>query len=199
MILLAGSAAAADTSNLDRLADLMHGTFDTHASNADSKPETHLVDRRVRIDLPLLGDYVFYSQINEGEEQTVYRQRILALEAADDGRIVQSAYSLKNPDQFVDAGPGDFTEVSKADLVASLPDGCERVYELRGAEFYGRVDPRNCIITSSRTGKLRAIEAESILSESSLKQAERGFDAETGEKLFGTEEGEFYELFRREQ
>ena len=58
------------------------------------------------------------------------------------------------------------------------------------------VNPATCIITSSRTGKLRAIGAESIVGENGLQQAERGFDPETGEQLFGTAQGEYYMLKR---
>ena len=79
-----------------------------------------------------------------------------------------------------------------------MPNGCKQTFKPTDDGFHGLVDPAKCVITSSRTGKLRGIGAESLLTETTLKLAERGFDADTGEQLFGTKPGDYIELQRVE-
>ena len=195
--LLCGCATTS-TSQVEQLAMLMEGRFDTHAPGASAPPKTRLVDTRIRVIAPAFGDVVFYSQINMGDSQKVYRQRLLVFEQTADGLIQQSAFSFKTPERFVDGNANELAKLLKTDVEASLHEGCRQMYQQAGKGFYGRVNPDTCIITSSRTGKLRAIEGEAMVMGDRLRQAERGFDPETGEQLFGTEAGVYYELLRVE-
>lgn len=187
-------AAAAD--DVDRLATLLEGRFDTHAANPGLPASDRLVDSRVRFSLPWLGEHVFYQQINHREEQSVYRQRVLVLSLADDGTLVQVAYALKNAAEYTGASVAELEGITADDLEQFMPDGCEQVFSPTEDGFHGHVDPARCIITSSRTGRLRGIGAESVLTETTLRLAERGFDPDTGEQLFGTGPGEYIELTR---
>jgi hypothetical protein len=63
------------------------------------------------------------------------------------------------------------------------------------ARWIGRVEPADCRIFSERRQAEIAIEGETRLGTKSLLQTERGFSLE-GEKLFGTNEGEFIQLYR---
>ena len=191
LVLLAAATFADETPELASLADTMAGTFRSVESDA-------LTDRRVRADLPALGEVVFYQQLNQGPEKSVYRQRLLVLAAdGDDGAIRQTAYSFVDAGRWVDADAGQLTALTQADIERTLPDGCRMRWSATETGFAGHTDPATCRIISSRTGKPRRIEAESLLDGETLRLAERGFDDE-GNQLFGTEPGDYLVLERIE-
>ena len=193
---LAASLAHAE-SDLDQLAALLAGKFDTHAIQPELAVAERLVDKRVRISAPQLGKYVFYQQINHRQNLEVYRQRLLVLSvASNSGDIVQHAYALNEPEWYVDADAAVFENIDMDDLDAFMPSGCEQVWTRTAEGFAGYVDPERCEIISSRTGKPRRIESESKLTNETLRLAERGYDADTGEQLFGTAQGESLLLVR---
>lgn len=194
---LMASAASGD-SEIDDLAGLMDGKFDTQASAVELEPDARFVDQRRRVAAPQFGDYVFYQQINHREDLAVYRQRLLVLEVSATGRIEQRAYAFKEPEWYVDAGAEAFGSIALDDVEAFMPDGCEQVWTRTEEGFRGYVDPKRCEITSSRTGKQRQIESENVLTESSISLVERGYDPETGEQLFGSPQGESILLGRVE-
>lgn len=178
-------------SDMEELAQLIEGTFDTHALDPGLPPEQRLVDRRIRLNVPGLGGYVFYQQINHRENLEVYRQRILVLGISEEsGRIEQRAYALREPEWYVDADADVFTTLRMDNLDKFMADGCEQVWTRMGKGFRGYVDPKRCQVTSTRTGKLRSIEAENYLDADSVSLVERGYDPDTGEQLFGSPPGE---------
>ncbi|MGI9239120.1 MAG: chromophore lyase CpcT/CpeT [Woeseiaceae bacterium] len=196
--------------DIDELAEMLTGTFDSRLASLDQiadhsddhsddqSDEQRFVDRRIRLTLPALGPYVFYQQINQHEDLEVYRQRVLVLRISETtGRIEQRAFSLRDAPRFVDADAGAFETIGSADLDDFMADGCEQVWTKMSGGYRGYVDPDTCTIISKRTGKLRSIESESLLTKDALALAERGFDAETGEQLFGTLPGAFLRLGRR--
>ncbi len=189
------SAVFAD-SELEQLATLIEGTFDSHLANPEQPLEQRLVDRRIRLNNSELGDVVFYQQINHREDLSVYRQRILVVSEVG-GELLQHAYALLEAGKFVDAGVDAFTTLNERDLDAFMPDGCEQVWTRTADGFRGYVDPERCQIISSRSGLAREIEAENILTHDSASLVERGYDAETGEQLFGSPQGESFLLRRR--
>ena len=183
-------ACALAESDIDRLDALMQGVFES----VDA--EDPFRDKRVRVHAPGIGEYVYYYQVNSGPEMKVYRQRLLVLEAdPESGEILQHAWSLKEPEQKIDAAADDFAEFTVDDIEPTMDDGCEQVWQPADDGFRGYVDPKRCVIISSRTGKPRGIEAESVLTSESLQLAERGYD-ENGEQLFGTPPGELFFLKR---
>ena len=188
--ILVVTPAVANDGVLDDIAALMHGEFTMDVG------ETRMIDRRVRIDAPAVGDVVFYLQINQGPELAVYRQRILVLETDPaSGDVVQRAFSLNDPERWVDAEPPQLKDLTMDDMERTLPEGCEQVWTKTARGYRGYTDPGTCRIISSRTGKPRRIEAVTELTESSLSLVERGFD-EQGNQLFGTKPGDSYVLRR---
>ena len=180
------SPALADSNTLHALATMMQGKF------VIDDGDTRMTDRRVRIEAPDIGNVVFYLQLNQGPELALYRQRILLLEAVPGSdEVVQRAYSLIEPERFVDAEPSQFLGLSRDDIERILPDGCEQVWTRAGEEFQGYTDPARCTIISSRTGIPRRIEAVTSLTATTLSLVERGFD-EDGRQLFGTKPGESF-------
>ena len=193
-------ASAADQVELDELAGLMAGRFDNQAAIAagDAAEDDFLSDWRQRIDAPQLGNTVFYLQLNQGADRDLYRQRILVLSLdAETGSIKQSAYTLTNPEPFADAmSTSDvFRDLGPDDVERMLDDGCAQYWTRTDDGFSGYVDPDNCRIISSRTGNPRRIEALTILTDTTLDLAERGFD-DDGNHLFGSAEGETTQLTR---
>ena len=91
-------------SNIADLANLLTGTFDSHAFDPGLSPEQRFVDKRLRLDTPNIGDYVFYQQINERSNLQLYRQRILVLTVSTgSNRIQQRAFKLRDAEWYVDA------------------------------------------------------------------------------------------------
>lgn len=192
------AAVSAWSAEIDELALLLAGTFDSRLTDASQPAQPRFVDRRIRLDLPTLGQHVFYQQINQNEKLDVYRQRILILEVSDaSDQIEQRSYALKDAQRFIDANAVAFTTLGAGDLHEFMADGCEQIWTKTSDGFRGYVSPATCQIVSKRTGKLRSIESESRLTRTTLALVERGFDTETGEQLFGTPPGESLLLGRR--
>ena len=183
---------------LERLSDMLEGEF-IHEPISEDAEQRFFSDRRERIDAPSIGEYVFYLQLNQGDERQLYRQRVLVLKRNDaTEQIEQRTYRLKNAERFIDAtnGDGGFNGFSTDDIEEYFEAGCIQVWTETADGFRGYVDPDSCRIISSRTGKPRLIEAENLLTERTLSLAERGFDPDR-KQLFGTPPGEFLELTRR--
>lgn len=180
----------------DELATLFVGTFDT--TEIPGSEESRIVDRRVRIDAPDLGEFVFYQQINRGDDLELYRQRIFVWKVDQQtNEISQSAYTLRDAERYIDARQADFVDLSLTALASFMPIGCEQIWTRNERGFQGFVDPDSCRVVSTRTGKVRSIEAESQIEQQTLALAERGFDPQTGEQLFGTPAGQYTLLGRR--
>lgn len=191
--------AGADTVALERLAELLQGRYDTHASpssTAEQSSEERLIDSRQRVHAPTLGPVVFYLQLNRGADLDLYRQRILIFTESQ-GKIHQNAFTLKDASRFEDAASGDdvLRGVTEDDIEPMFVEGCSQVWTATSDGFSGYTDPKTCRIISSRTGKPRRIEAETVLREGSLSLAERGYDDDMNQ-LFGTPQGETTPLHR---
>lgn len=188
LLILGMSLPAAADSLSKELADAMAGTY------VLKDEEQYLTDRRQPFAAPAMGKTLVHQQINEGDDQVVYRQRVFVFENID-GHVQMVAWSFKDPGAWENADQTMLSELTWDDLERSLPDGCEQIWEKTDNGYYGLLEPENCRIISSRTGKPRLIGAESELTSDALKQTERGYD-ENGEQLFGTAPGEFLILKR---
>ena len=115
LLLAMATAAMADDESIESLASLMEGTYEV------DEPGSRMTDRRTRIDAPELGEVVFYLQVNQGADLDVYRQRILVFEAAA-SVVYQRAYSLQDPERWVDAVADDFSGIGRDAVERTLPD-----------------------------------------------------------------------------
>lgn len=187
---------AASAGPLDELSEMMQGRFDTHGAERTAGNTSRLVDSRQRASAPELGAVVFYLQLNRNDDLSLYRQRILVF-SSQNGRIVQKAYLLNEPERFVDAEDGDevLGGIAPADVTPMFREGCETVWTKTDGGFRGYTDPSTCRIISSRTGKPRRIEAEAVLTKDTLSLVERGYDDDMNQ-LFGTPQGESTVLHR---
>jgi len=176
---------------------MMEGTYRSDPTVATDAELPDLLDRRVLVQAPTFGDYVMYWQLNSGPDSEVYRQRLLVFEATDDGEIVQTTWSFRTPERFVDAfdAPELFAELAADAVVATLPKGCDQVWRRTNTGWEGSVSPENCRVWSERRQMWRRIGADARLEADAYWQAERGF-ADDGRQVFGTPPGELYRLDR---
>ena len=187
---------SAHADRLAEFANLLTGTFDTHARGEPRGEQSRLIDRHVRIDAPEVGALVMYLQLNSGDELALYRQRVLVFEL-DGDVIVQRAHQIADAERFVDLDEASAAEVSLTadDIKRMFESGCAQRWRYANGQYSGYTDPATCRIISSRTGKPRRIEAESLLSVEGLAVTERGYDDEMNQ-LFGSAPGDMTMMFR---
>ncbi|MFK7887569.1 MAG: chromophore lyase CpcT/CpeT [Gammaproteobacteria bacterium] len=178
---------------LDELSSSLQGRYDTHhpAHETTVPDQQRLIDSRQRVKMPELGEHVFYLQLNQGADLALYRQRILSLTQGPHPHTVeQRTYTISDPKKLVDARTGDerLSALNRSDLTAMFTSGCEQIWTRTEDGFRGYVDPATCKIISSRTGKPRRIEAETILQGNEMRLVERGYD-DNMKPLFGTPQG----------
>lgn len=188
--------AAATSADLDRFVALFDRSFSTPPSDATNR----LSERRVRIRSPHLPGVWFYTQLNSGEDQRVYRQRLNRFGLSPDGSaVVQTAYALVDPQAFENLWnkPDLAATVDESDFKAMFSAGCQVVWR-PGADdtWSGYVDPQTCVVDSARRGRKIRIESESRLSRSAYQTSERGFDLDM-KLLWGSEPGTFVTLYPR--
>jgi hypothetical protein len=192
-----GACAGDRDEEIRDMLNMMQGTYQSDPTEEPDEELPDLLDRRVVVSAPALGRHVVYWQLNSGPERKVYRQRILTFAAGDDGQIVQTTWSLRDPEAFVDAfaSPERFAPLTSDNVEASLPDGCDQVWRRSEDGWYAEVDPDTCRVWSERRQMWRRIGAEARVAPDAYFQAERGFD-DDGNQVFGTKPGELYRLNR---
>src|SRR5690606_2499148 len=75
----------------------------------------------VRLDMPLLSDYVFYSQESAANDaRRITAQRLMTCEAVKDGRIIERVYTFAQPQRWRDGhlNPGLFKGIMLDDTTA---------------------------------------------------------------------------------
>jgi hypothetical protein len=173
-----------------RLAMDLEGTYNRAISDA-AEP---LRDRRIRLSPLGAGEWIYY-QVNEGADlENVYRQRVLQLQAGDNGTIAQVAYTLKTPEPF-QALDAPLSALTLSDLDITLTEGCEMIWIEMPNGWAGRVDPGRCVIFSERRDTNMRIGSRADLIGNRLRQAESGYDMD-GVRLWGSEDGEWLTLYR---
>lgn len=195
--LFMASTQAQDGSDAQSLAAGMIGSYQTSPDD----PDNDFVDTRVSMAPLGPGQWVYY-QLNTGPDRAVYRQRVLQFTDKPDGGVLQTTWSLKDPERAAIQPSASNVSVglSMEDLVPALDDGCDQHWrydkDIEGGPWVGLVDPATCKIFSERRQETIAIKAEARLNTETLYQTEKGFDA-SGTQLFGGPEGEFIILYRQ--
>lgn len=180
------------TNPAERLAQAMDGEF----LRLPDASQTPLRDKRIRIDPLGPGEWLYY-QINEGENLSeVYRQRVLQLRTDTNGRVIQTAYSLKTPEPLQAFDAAAITTLTLNDIEPTLGAGCDLIWIEMGDGWAGRIDPADCLIVSQRRQTEIRIGTRTDLIGDRLRQAESGYDLD-GNRIWGSEDGEWMVLRRQ--
>ena len=180
---------------IEALSEMMLGDFATSPDNL----EATIIDRRVAIAIDGETGFWFYSQLNTGDDQKLYRQRFHHVSASEDGQsLVQRSYVPVNAERLVDAWmkKGALTQITAADMKPALGEGCEQVWKVDTTGVWrGTVDPKTCTIFSQRRQQKIGIGADGYYDGNSYGTSERGFD-ENMNKIWGSEPGQYITLRR---
>jgi hypothetical protein len=186
-------------SELAELADLLPGRYNNVAQaeeDAKQGTETHaaLMLDIVRVDIPLLSDYVFYVQESAaGDARRVTQQRLLTFEATKDGAIVERVYSFAQPGRWRDGhlNAGLFTGLMFKDTTPL--NGCELSWKKDGEKFVGANNRESCRVTTPALGSTK-VDMRAELTADELALAELSY---SGSKLVQGNTAEPFYRFRR--
>jgi hypothetical protein len=186
-------------SELLELTDLLPGRYNNVAqSEADAAEgrERHppLSLDIVRIDLPLLSDYVFYLQESAvGDARRITQQRLLTFEPAKDGSIIERVYSFAEPARWRDGhlNSGLFRGMMFRDTVPL--GGCDLLWKKDGDKFTAANQRETCRVTSPALGSVK-VDMKVELSADELAMAELSY---AGSKLVQGDAAEPFYRFRR--
>jgi len=186
--------------DLVELSDLLPGRYNTIAQaqeDAKTGAEAHtaLAVDIVRIDIPLLSDYVFYVQESAADDpRRVTSQRLWTFEAVKDGRIVERVHSFVRPARWRDGhlNAGLFKSLMVQDT-AQL-NGCDLDWKKDGDKFVGANVRESCRVNSGPHGSVK-VDMRVELSGEELAMAELSYGA--GGKLVQGNSTEPFYRFRR--
>lgn len=185
------------TAGEDPASELMAKLVGSYRTTELKEGENPMWDRRQVVELSAMGTTGVYWQLNTGEEEKLYRQRLLTFRNNDNGSVTQLTWNFAAPEKVVNQFNNTtlFAALTEADVEQGLPDGCEQVWRRDGDSWLGVVDPATCRLWSERREQWRRIGAEARLYPDALWQVERGFDDDM-KQLFGTPAGEYHKLDR---
>jgi hypothetical protein len=187
-------------SELVELSDLLPGRYnnvaqaqqDLQAGRAQHAP---LILDIVRVDMPLLSDYVFYTQETAADDPLrITSQRILTFEAIKDGRIVQRIHTFKQPARWRDGqlNPGLFKGLMATDTTQMA--GCDLDWKKDGEKFVGQNVRDVCRVNGGSLGSVK-VDMRAELSGDEFAIAELSYTA--GGKLVKGDAAEPFYRFQR--
>ncbi len=135
-------------SNLAEIGDLLPGRYNNVAQAEDDAKagrDLHTAVQLdiVRIEMPMLSDYVFYAQETGAEGQRrIVTQRLLTFDAVDDGSVVERVYNFSEPGRWRDGhlNPGLFTGMMFRDTQPLA--GCDLLWKKTGPDSSHRTRVR---------------------------------------------------------
>lgn len=174
------------------------GEYDNHeqvfrARAKGEKPHEHLHHIFAPVELPAVGEHVFYVQQSFPEEGgRIYRQRLYRFTPNRERRAIElTIFSFPNEQAVVDAHlqPEKLAQLDPATL-RSIP-GCEVYWHFTGEYFEGRMDEGACTFISPRSGKRITIHDDLKLTAEEIWIRDVARDEE-GNLVFGDPEREHH-------
>jgi hypothetical protein len=187
-------------SELAELADLIPGRYNNAAQAeaevaAGKRAHPALALDIVRLDMPLLSDYVFYSQETAANDaRRITAQRLMTFEAVKDGRIIERVYTFAQPQRWRDGhlNPGLFKGIMLQDTTPM--QGCDLEWKRDGEKWLGTNHRDTCRVTSAALGSVK-MEMKIELSPDELAVAELAYTA-GGQLVQGSADEPFYRYRR---
>lgn len=207
MLVLACIASCACSSQLKKaeselveLSDLLPGRYNNAAqaeqeAASGKRARPALALDIVRLDMPLLSDYVFYSQESAANDaRRITAQRLMTFEAVKDGRIVERVYTFAQPQRWRDGhlSPGLFKGLMLQDTTPL--HGCDLEWKKDGDKWVAANHRDTCRVTSGALGSVK-MDMKVELSPDELAVAELAYTA-GGQLVQGSAEEPFYRYRR---
>lgn len=187
--------AASLTTGPDPARDLalqLEGVWDNGAQIAEAadRSRPHLNVRHVAFESGAAEGALVYAELRVGgPEGELYRQRIYAIDGAQDGPgLTMAVWSLANPDAVAGGDDAVLAGLTADDLIRFDP-GCDFIWRYDEAGWTGAMGDGACRIASRRSGVEMIINAQFTLTEDRFTHSESGRNAETGEAVFGPPNG----------
>ncbi len=187
-------------SELAELGDLLPGRYNNVAQAEEDAKEGRNLHTAVqldivRIDMPMLSDYVFYAQETSTDgPRKIVSQRLLTFEPVDDGSIVERLYSFAEPARWRDGhlNTGLFTGMMFRDTTPLA--GCDLLWKKDSGKFVGQNSRDTCRVNSPALGTVK-VEMRAELDPEGLALAELSYNM--GGKLVQGQAGEPFNRFQR--
>ncbi|MGC9505371.1 chromophore lyase CpcT/CpeT [Baaleninema sp.] len=141
----------------------------------------------------LSGVSFYLEQAYEYALNRPYRTRVLNLQVdgeAENGKIVITNYAIDNADEFFGASrePERLRSLTSGRLKPL--SGCNFLVDWTGQSFKGSVEPgKGCIV--ERNGKTTYLESTFEISATHFTTLDRGYDPDSGERVWGSVAGAF--------
>ena len=149
----------------------------------------------VRVDIPMLADYVFYAQetVSEGQRR-ITTQRLLTFEALESGDIVERLFSFAEPARWRDGNQnvGVFSGLMFRDTKPM--GGCDLIWKKEGGKFVAQNSRESCRVSSPTLGTVK-VEMRAELDPEGIAVAEQSYNV--AGKLVGGHAGEPFNRFQR--
>jgi hypothetical protein len=179
------------------------GRFDNFAQTVEEKesgaqfPHEHIHSIFARVDLPQIGENIFYvQQYMDGDPTKLYRQRLYSFTVDKrEKAIVLKIYTLPDEKALVDAhlDKSKLQNLALKDLAS--PAGCEVYWRRSGDRFEGTMKKDACRVVSKRSGKTLIITDDLFLSKDEIWINDQAKD-EQGNYVFGNKSGVHHKLKR---
>jgi hypothetical protein len=187
-------------SELADLADLLAGRYNNAAqaeeeAAAGKRAHPALALDIVRVDMPLLADWVFYSQESAANDaRRITAQRLMTFEAMKDGSIIERVFTFAQPQRWRDGhlNPGLFKGLMLQDTTPM--QGCDLSWKKDGDKWVGTNNRDTCRVTSAALGSVR-MQMKVELSPDELAVSELSYTA-GGQLVQGSAEDPFYRYRR---
>ena len=206
LMLFALSAAAQNPSKeMPLMMKWFEGRFDNYQQTFDEKeskaefPHERIHSIFARVNLPLIGDNVFYvQQFMDGDETKIYRQRLYVFtpnkkEKAIELKIYTFADEKAVLNAHLDNSKLNGLTLEKMDS----PKGCEVFWRLNkaGDKFEGSMKKDACKVVSKRSGKTLIITDDLFLTKDEIWINDQAKD-DQGNYVFGNKSGVHHKLKR---
>lgn len=187
-------------SNLAEISDLLPGRYNNVAQaeeDAKAGRDLHAAVQLdiIRIEMPMLSDYVFYAQETAAAGQRrIVSQRLLSFDPVDDGSVVERIYNFSEPGRWRDGhlNPGLFTGMMFRDTQPLA--GCDLLWKKDGGKFVAQNSRETCRVSSPALGTVK-VEMRAELDPEGLAWAETSYNA--AGKLVQGHIGEPFNRFER--
>lgn len=179
------------------------GRFDNFQQVSEEKeskaqyPHEHIHSIFARVNLPNLGENVFYvKQYMDGDASKVYRQRLYIFAPNKKEKAVElKIYTFPDEKAVVDAhlSPEKLNGLTLGTLKAT--PGCEVYWRLNeaGDKFLGTMKPNACRVESKRLNKTIIISDDLFLTKNEIWINDQARD-EAGNYVFGNKSGVHHKL-----